>query len=82
MLWKEIKTWAKNRGYGTIKDKDDGKYYWSKLDSSDIADSGVAQSVSKLATAIYNHMTNNKWVEHQKQYQENLQLKKAELTDY
>jgi hypothetical protein len=79
MLWKEIKTWAKSKGYETLKDKDDGQYYWVKLDSDA---SGVASSVSKLATAIYNHMTDNKWIEHQKQYQENLQTKKAEISDY
>lgn len=82
MLWKEIKTWAKNHGYDTLKDKDDGQYYWAKLGSDDPNASGVAASVSKLATAIYNHMTDNKWVDHQKQYEENLQLKKAELSDY
>jgi hypothetical protein len=82
MLWKDIKTWSKSKGYETIKDKDDGQYYWAKLDSSDPNDSGVARSVSKLATQIYNHMTDNKWVEHQTQYKENLELKKANISDY
>jgi hypothetical protein len=82
MLWKEIKSWAKSKGYETIKDKDDGQYYWAKLDSDEPDASGVAKSVSKLATAIYNHMTNNKWIEHQKQYQENLEIKKANTSDY
>lgn len=82
MLWKEIKSWAKSKGYETIKDKEDGQYYWAKLDSDDPNASGVAGSVSKLATAIFNHMTNNKWVEHQKQYKENLELKKIEISDY
>jgi len=82
MLWKDIKTWSKSKGYETIKDKDDGQYYWAKLDSSDPNDSGVARSVSKLATQIYNHMTDNKWVEHQTEYKENLELKKANISDY
>ena len=82
MLWKEIKTWSKSKGYETIKDKDDGQYYWAKLDSSNPNDSGVARSVSKLATQIYNHMTDNKWIEHQKQYQENLEVKKINTSDY
>lgn len=82
MLWKEVKSWAKNQGYETIKDKDDGQYYWAKLDSNEPAASGVAKSVSQLATAIYNHMTDNKWVEHQKTYRENLELKKVEISDY
>ena len=82
MFWKEIKTWAKSKGYETIKDKDDGQYYWAKLDSSDSNDSGVARSVSKLATQIYNHITDNKWVEHQTEYKENLEFKKANISDY
>jgi hypothetical protein len=80
MLWKEVKTWAKSKGYETLKDKDDNQYYWAKLDDPDA--SGVAKSVSKLATAIYNHMTNNKWLDHQKEYRENLELKKANISDY
>ena len=82
MLWKDIRTWSKSKGYETIKDKDDGQYYWAKLDSSNPNDSGVARSVSKLATQIYNHMTHNKWVEHQTEYKENLELKKANISDY
>ena len=82
MLWKDIKTWSKSKGYETIKDKDDGQYYWAKLDSNDSNDSGVARSVSKLATQIYNHMTDNKWADHQTQYKENLELKKVNISDY
>ena len=72
MLWTEIRSWAKNLGYETIKDKDDNQYYWAKLADSDFNSSGVAPSVSKLARAIFNHHTNDKWIDHQKQYQENL----------
>jgi len=82
MLWKEIRSWAKNKGYDTIKDKDDGKYYWAKLDSDDPNASGVAGSVSKLATQIYNHLTDNKWVEYQKEYQEKFNPKIENPMDY
>jgi hypothetical protein len=82
MLWKEIRSWAKNKGYETIKDKEDGLYYWAKLDSNNPDASGVAKSVSRLATAIYNHMTDNKWIEYQKQYQEKFNPKPAQSTDY
>lgn len=82
MLWKEIKSWAKSKGYETIKDKDDNKYYWAKLDSNDPNASGVTESVSKLATAIFNHITDNKWLEHQTKYKENIEYKKAETSDY
>jgi hypothetical protein len=75
MLWSEVRKWAKQHGYETIKEKGDEEkgdpvqYYWSKTDSPE--SSGVAKSVSKLATAIYNDMTDNKWLEHQKTYAEN-----------
>lgn len=67
----EVKSWAKSWGYSIIKEKDDSingaSYYWCKDDDSSIT--GVAQSVSKVATAIYNHMSNNKWVDHQNSYE-------------
>ena len=80
MLWKEVKSWAKSHGYETLKDKEDNQYYWAKLDESDA--SGVTKGVSKLATAIYNHMTENKWIEHQEEYKEKLEIKKADISDY
>jgi hypothetical protein len=70
MLWTEIRSWAKNLGYETIKDKDDNQYYWAKLDDTNPNSSGVAPSVSKLARAVFNHHTNDKWLEHQKEYNE------------
>ena len=70
MLWTEVRSWAKSLGYETIKDKDDGKYYWAKLDDNNPDNSGVAPSVSKLAKAIYNHYTNDQWVDYQKEFQD------------
>jgi len=82
MLWKEIKTWAKSKGYETVKDKDDDQYYWAKLDSNDPNASGVAKSVSKLATAIFNHLTDNEWVDHQIKYKENVEIKNTSISEY
>lgn len=82
MLWTEIRSWAKTLGYDTIKDKDDGKYYWAKLDDTNPDNSGVASSVSKLAKAIYNHHTNNQWLDHQKEFENNLNDATITLTDY
>jgi hypothetical protein len=66
----EVKSWAKTWGYSILKEKDDSingaSYYWSKNDDPNVT--GVALSVSKVATAIYNHMTENKWLEHQQNY--------------
>jgi hypothetical protein len=75
MLWSEIKKWAKGQGYDTIKDKGDEeknesiKYYWSKIDNPDC--SGVAASVSKLARAIFNDLTSDKWLCHQEEFRKN-----------
>lgn len=66
----EIKKWAKEQGYQTVKEKDDSingaSYYWSKINDPSV--SGVSLSVSKLAIAIFNNLTEDKWVEHQEQY--------------
>jgi len=82
MLWSEIKKWAKQQGYETLKEKGDEEkgesvqYYWSKVDDSNR--SGVAKSVSKLAKAIYNDMTDNKWLNHQQTYLLNMEIKNYE----
>jgi hypothetical protein len=82
----EIKKWAKAHGYSIIKDKGDEEkgqptqYYWSK--ENDVNATGVAPSVSKVATAIFNHMTDNKWVEHQIKFKEEKEYTKFTVTDY
>jgi hypothetical protein len=81
MLISEIKKWAKEKGYEVIKDKEDGLYYWAKLDAGPEA-SGVAKSVSKVATAIFNHLTEDKWIEHQIKFQEEKQYMKFTITEY
>ena len=81
MLISEIKKWAKEKGYAVIKDKEDGLYYWAKLDAGPDA-SGVAKSVSKVATAIFNHMTNNEYVEHQQKFLGDKDYGKFTLSGY
>lgn len=82
----EIKKWAKSWGYSIIKDKGDEEknepvqYYWSKDD--DINATGVAPSVSKAAKAIFNHLTDNKWLDHQKEYEEKKETKHFEISNY
>ena len=75
MKWVEIKRWAKDHGYVSFREKtthennpNEYDYYWGKEDDPSV--SGVSYSVSKLATDIYNHMTDNIWVEYQQQVQE------------
>lgn len=66
----EVKSWAKKWGYSIIKEKDDSingaSYYWCK--DNDPSATGVSLSVSKVATDIFNHLTDNKWLDHQKEY--------------
>ena len=77
----EIKKWAKTKGYEIIKDKEDGLYYWAKFDAGPDA-SGVAKSVSKVATAIFNHMTDDKWVGHQTKCRESTDNIQFTVSDY
>ena len=85
MMISEIKKWAKEKGYEIIKDKEDGLYYWAKLDAGPDA-SGVSKSVSKVATAIFNHITQDKFVEYQLEYQlkyqEEKEYTKFTVSDY
>lgn len=80
----EVKSWAKSKGYSIIKEKDDSingaSYYWCKNDDPNVT--GVALSVSKVAFAIYNHMTENKWLEYQNQYENTREDAKISTSDY
>ena len=82
MIISEVKKWAKGLGYEVVKSKDDNQYYWKQSNSDNADDCGVASSVNKLATAIYNHHTNYKWLDHQQEYQKNKEIKKANISDY
>ena len=77
MKWSLIKSWAKENGYTSFREKTDRvdnpneyDYYWGRADDPSVT--GVAISVSKLAKDIYNHMTDNRFVEHQQRYEEQL----------
>jgi hypothetical protein len=64
MMWNETSKWAKSHGYKMSRK--DGSILWSKLDDKEIC--GVENSIEETARAIFNHITNNKWVEHQRNY--------------
>lgn len=77
MNWTNIKRWAKDKGYKVDREKSGDEsnpynYEWKLLDDS--ARHGTTNSLSKMTMAIYNDITNNKHLEHQKRYaQEQLQ---------
>lgn len=83
---RETKTWAKKWGYTIIKEKDNSvnvngaSYYWAK--DNDPSVTGVALSVSKVARAIFNDLTNNKWVDHQQKFEEDKSLPEFTVSDY
>jgi hypothetical protein len=68
MLISEIKRWAKEKGYIVTKHGggEEATYSWYKV--SDPSIKGEASSVSKVAAAVFNNLTDNRWVEYQEQY--------------
>jgi len=64
MMWGEVNKWAKERGY-KLK-RIDGLIHWHKLDEPDIC--GAEENIDEVATAIFNHISDYKWVEYQKNY--------------
>lgn len=80
MTWTIIKSWAKDRGFKVIKNKPSENdeleeneiavYSYEKIDNPSI--NGTETSLSKLSKAIYNHITNNKWVEYQQNYKDRI----------
>ena len=64
MMWNETSKWAKANGYKMSKK--DGGIFWLKLDNPEAC--GIEKDVDDVAKAIFNHMTNNKWVEYQNNF--------------
>lgn len=63
----EISKWAKSRGFKVSKK--DGVFLWSSLENVNIK--GQENNIEDVAKAIFNQISNNKWIEHQKQYERN-----------
>lgn len=71
MLWKEVKSWCKKNGFYADRKKQEGvenSYIYTWYRESDTSISGTTTSVSKLATIIYNIMTDNKHLEYQQEF--------------
>jgi hypothetical protein len=65
----EVRRWAKDKGYIITKhagSEEEANYSWYKV--SDPSIKGEARSVSKVATAVFNNLTDNQWVDYQEQY--------------
>lgn len=63
MKWQEIKKWADSHSITVKKKPKEEIYYYNdqEYDNS-----------TNLVRAIYNKITDNKWVEHQKKYDANI----------
>lgn len=80
---KEIKKWAKSFGYTITKEKQSDdlvQYTWFKDDNTSI--NGIERSVSKVAKAVYNHISNNQWLDYQKTYAETKDIEHFSITTY
>jgi hypothetical protein len=72
MQWSLIKTWAKEQGYSVKREKQlDNKsnpYLYTYCKDEDLDIKGTINSLSKLATIVFNHISDNKHIEHQQKY--------------
>jgi hypothetical protein len=64
MMWGEVNKWAKEKGF-KLK-RIDGLIHWHKLDDATIC--GAEENIDEVATAIFNVISDYKWVEYQKSY--------------
>ena len=63
-MWNEITKWAKTHGYKISRK--DGSIHWCYLANPEVC--GSASNIDDIATAIFNHISDYKWVEYQKNY--------------
>jgi hypothetical protein len=64
MLWGEVSKWAKEKGYKISRK--DGNYVW--VSTTDPNKKGEAEDLEDIAKAVFNQITDNKWLEYQKKY--------------
>jgi hypothetical protein len=67
LKYKYLKEWAKEKGYTVTRNG--SEISWFKDSDSSVC--GQSDLNGEVATAIYNHMTDYKWVEYQKQCKAN-----------
>jgi hypothetical protein len=68
-----LKQWARSHGYDVLKEKGTERCLWTVND--DPAITGMADTLRDTATQIYNHITDNKWVEYQEEYKRTKEIK-------
>lgn len=64
--WAEISKWAKSHGFKVSKK--DGLFCWNNLDNTEIC--GKESNFDDMIKAVFNTITNGKWIEHQKNHKQ------------
>ena len=75
MKWTVIKSWAKDKGYILSREKTgdlNNPYDYEWYLKADSSVEGTSNSLSKVATDIFNHLTDNKHVEYQQKVKQEL----------
>ena len=75
MKWTVIKSWAKDKGYILSREKTgdlNNPYDYEWYLKADSSVEGASNSLSKVATDIFNHLTDNKHVEYQQKVKQEL----------
>jgi len=67
MRYTELVSWAKKYGY-KVERYDSGLIKWNKIDDESVC--GESENKDKIATDIYNDITDNEWLEYQRRYAE------------
>ena len=61
MMWNETSKWAKEKGFKMKRV--DGLVHWQKMDDPEVC--GIEENVDDVAKAIFNVITDYKWVGYQ-----------------
>lgn len=68
-----LKQWARDKGYDVLKEKGTERCIWTVKNDPSVT--GMADTLRDTATQIYNHITDNKWVEYQEEYKRTKEIK-------
>lgn len=68
-----LKQWATSHGYEVLKEKGTEVCLWTVKEDPSVT--GIADTLRDTATQIYNHITNDKWVDYQNEYKRNKEIK-------
>jgi hypothetical protein len=62
--WGEVSKWSKSHGYKISRKEE--KFYSTNINTSEVQE---CCSLEELVKFVFNQMSKNQWVEHQKNYE-------------